>query len=74
MQCPYFEADRKKMFDEMSELNCIEIKGILNNPENVYWYLMGKHPPDIDFNVMYPFWTIAARYISSMYERAILGR
>ena len=74
MQCPYFEADRKKMFDEMSDLNCVEINGILNDHGNVFWYLMGKQPTDIEFSVMLPFWTIAASYISSMYERTICGR
>ena len=74
MQCSHFEADRKKMFEEMSDLNCPEIDGILNNPGSVFWHLMGRQPPDIDFAVMYPFWIIAARYISSMYERTILGR
>ena len=35
MQCPYFEADRKKKFEEMSDLNCAEINGILDNHGNV---------------------------------------
>ena len=74
MQCPYFETDRKTMYDEMSELNCPEINGILNEPRNIFLYLMGKHPPGIEFMTMYPFWTIAARHISRMYDKTISGR
>ena len=29
MQCPYFEEDRKVMLDEMTNLGCDEIDGIL---------------------------------------------
>ena len=74
MQCPYFETDRKTMYEEMSDLNCPEINGILNEPGYIFLYLMGKHPPGIEFKTMYPFWTIAARHISRMYDKTISGR
>ena len=74
MQCPFFESDRKTMYDEMSELKCPEINGILNESGNIFLYLMGKHPPGIEFMTMYPFWTIAARHISRMYDKTTSGR
>ena len=74
MQCPYFKEDWKLMLDEMTDLGCDEINGILNELENLFWCLMGKHPTDIEFGVMYSFWTIAASHISKIYERTILGR
>ena len=62
MQCPFFKEDRKLMIDEMVNLGCEEINDILNEPANFFWYLMGKHPQNVDFRVMYSFWIIAAIY------------
>ena len=74
MQCPFFEEDRRKMFAEMEDLACREIDEILNDAANIFLHLMGKHPPNVSFDVMYEFWVLVASHISYMYRSVITGR
>ena len=74
MQCPSFEEDRAVMPNELNETNNVEIKNLLSRSDEVYLFLMGKHPEEYSFEVMYVFWTISARHITAMYKKAIAGR
>ena len=74
MQCPFFEEDRRKMFAEMNALLCREIDEILTDAANIFLYLMGKHPHNVDFEVIYKFWVLAASHISEMYRSVIIGK
>ena len=74
MQCPFFEEDRRIMLNELSDLRCAEVNNILSEAATVFPHLMGKQPQNVDFEVMYKFWIIAASHISNMYTRAIAGR
>ena len=74
MQCPFFEEDRRTLLNELSDLNCTEINCILSDTGTTFQHLMGKQPPDVEFEVMYNFWIIAANHISKMYTRATVDR
>ena len=74
MQCPFFEEDRRTLLNELSDLNCTEINSILSDTGTTFQHLMGKQPPDVEFEVMYNFWIIAANHISKMYTRATVDR
>ena len=62
------------MLNELNETNNVEIKNLLSRSDEVYLFLMGKHPEEYSFEVMYVFWTISARHITAMYKKAIAGR
>ena len=62
------------MLNEMSDLKCTDIDNILSEAATTFPILMGKHPQNVEFEVMYKFWVIAARHISKMYSRTVLGR
>ena len=57
-----------RCFAEMEELACREIDEILNDAVNIFLHLMGKHPPNVSFDVMYEFWVLAASHISNVQE------
>ena len=52
MQCPSFEEDRAVMLNELNETNNVEIKDLFSRSDEVYLFLMGKHPDEYSFEVM----------------------
>ena len=64
MQCPFFEEDTTGYGFEY----------LLNDPTQIFLYLMGKHPEMHTFKAMFVFWTISSNHITDMYKRVILGR
>ena len=74
MQCPHFENDKAIMFQELSDTGDESIKEILENPQQIFYVIMGKHPDGVDTAVMFRLWDITAKHISMIYTRAITGR
>ena len=74
MQCPFFEEEKRAMLEELNELENAEITELLNEQGRTFLYLMGKHPENVSFEIMYKVWAISARHIAEIYKRAIIGR
>ena len=74
MQCPFYEESIKTMYNELESRNVTEIDHLLMRNHEVFYYLMGKHPDDVSFEIMTVVWAISARHISKIYLSAISGR
>ena len=74
MQCPYYEADRSKMYSELQNIHGTNIEDMFHSPRETYLALMGKHPPDMPFDVMLLVWTISSKHISGIYKKALIVR
>ena len=74
MQCPHYEADRSRMYSELQNIHSTKIEDMFHNPRETYLALMGKHPPDMPFDVMLPVWIISSKHISAIYKKALIVR
>ena len=74
MQCPFFEIDKRVMFNELEAVENTEIAELLRDHGNVFLYLMGKHPANVSFDTMYVLWSISAKHISAIYKMAVSNR
>ena len=74
MQCPFFEIDKRVMFNELEAVENAEIAELLRDHGNVFLYLMGKHPANVSFDTMYVLWSISAKHISTIYKMAVSNR
>ena len=68
MQCPVNENNRKLMFTEI-RLHDIQFdERSASAPGEAFYWLMGKHIPDIEIDNMCKIWAISGRYIANMYH------
>ena len=74
MECPYYTDERIKMYDELKEMGNETIDKILAEPQQMFHTLMGKQPEFAQFDEMVIFWLSAGKWISGMYNRAMVGR
>ena len=74
MQCPSHEEEKRVMFDEINEVDNIEISNLMRISGEIFLYLMGKHPVNTSFESMHILWDISARHISEMYKRTVVNR
>ena len=65
---------RIEMYRELRNLDDHEIDMILDNPQEIFPTIMGKHPENIPFQTMLMMWEITSDHIAEMYKRAITGR
>ena len=73
-QCPYYQVDRKLMYDEINK-KCPNVKGSLEEDStNIMFYLLGKNLKSICDEEMLCFWCISGNSISRMYRKAIESR
>ena len=71
MQCPCYEQDRIRMFDEIRNIGHEGLVGYMSEPGNVYSLAMGKHPECIPMDVMVKVCIIAGKHICKMYDSVI---
>ena len=74
MQCPFFEENKKIMFEELNQSEDVAIIELLRDHGGIFLYLMGKQPERVSFEAMHSFWSIAAKHITDIYKRAIIDR
>ena len=74
MQCPYFEAKRARMYEEIKQLNTDELNEVQSNTQEIFYVILGKHPSDAHFENMIQFWLITGTYICEMYDEIVTGR
>ena len=74
MQCPFFEEDKRVMYEELYELENEEVANVLNEQGRTFLYLMGKQPENVSFETMYKVWTISAKHIAKIYKRVVCDR
>ena len=72
MQCPYHEATRICMYNDIDKLQ-VETYGIFNELQGEKKLLtpMGKSDMTIDQDDMLKLWTISGYYISMMYRTTV---
>ena len=72
MQCPFFEHERKCMFDEIEGLRSDAINAHMNEPSDVYSIIMGKHHDDVQMEDMLNVCAVAGKHICRMYESTVI--
>ena len=74
MQCPSTNELRFAMYDEIRQTDPLYEDRCIRNPgESLYW-LLGKHIPGVEHDLMVDIWEIAGRYIQRMYKDTIEQR
>ena len=74
VQCPFYQADRELMYDEIFR-KCPNVKEILDeDSSNIIYSLLGKNLNSICDEEMLCFWCISGNAIFRMYRKAIASR
>ena len=68
MQCPFFEEEKRVMFEEINDLENLEINEVLREQGKTFLYLMGKQPDNVSFETMYNMWAISAKHIANILQ------
>ena len=74
MQCPFYVDERVEMYRQLRTIDSETVRNVLNDPQNIFHTLMGRHPEQMSFESMTEIWLISGHIISQMYARATVGR
>ena len=74
MQCPDTELIKGEMFEVLSAIDDDHVSNALQDQHNIFYILMGKHPPDVPFDSMLKIWLVSSHYIPRMYRRLLSKR
>ena len=74
LQCPFYDADRMEMFNEIESVSDTWSDKISNRGYDILHILLGMQPDGISYDEMICIWLIAGSHISRMYQSAIAGR
>ena len=73
MQCPYYVEQQRNMAASIEALGSEAALTVLNDSQNFFYTVMGKHPAGISFQSMTEIWLITGDFISRIYKCAIAG-
>ena len=68
MQCPFYEEDRREMYQEIEDLECEEINEALNEMTEVFPIIMGKQPENVSIENMFRLCFVTGRHIARIYD------
>ena len=68
IQCPYHEAKRSQMYDDITEM-CPALEQMID-----FSVLMGRYIAGMDLEQMIPIWSISCTYITQMYHDTLNAR
>ena len=71
MQCPYFQDDRARMCEAIQQLGSDTARSVMEDIQNFFYVIMGKHPDGAPFQAMIEIWLITGDIISNMYRNVI---
>ena len=74
MSCPYFQEHRGRMWDAIDQLGNDTVKAVMDDAQNYFYVVMGKHPEGAPLQAMIEIWLITGEIISDMYRCTIIGR
>ena len=74
MQCPDTEHIKGEMFEVLSAIDDDHVSNALQDQQNIFYILMGKHPPDVPFDSMVKIWLVSSHYIPRTYRRLLSKR
>ena len=74
MQCPDTEHIKGEMLEVFSAIDDDHVSNALQDQQNIFYILMGKHPPDVPFDSMVKIWLVSSHYIPRMYRRLLSKR
>ena len=74
MQCSFYDDNRTEMYTEHRARANDATNRIMNEPQHIFYYLMGQHPEGVSFDDMLDFWLVSGKHINKMYMRALVGR
>ena len=72
MQCPFYECDRRSMYNELEMLQCNEINRALADAPSICTLLLGKQPEYMSLENMFKVCTISGKYITKIYDNIII--
>ena len=73
MQCPYYQEYRVRMHDAIEQLGSDTSAAVMEDVQNYFYVIMGKHPENAPLHEMMGIWSITGDCISEMYRCAIAG-
>ena len=74
MQCPTYEGDRAEMLDVLNSIDDEYVKAALDDHQDIFNVLMGKHPIGIPLSSAFKIWAVSSHYISRMYRKITRDR
>ena len=74
MTCTYLDESRQRFFNELRSTPNNTGNIILDGTDPILEFLLGKAHPYIDNDDMIPFWIIACRWISRIYQNILANR
>ena len=63
MQCPDTEKIKFEMFEVINAIDDDHVMALMLEHQDVFYILMGKHPPNIPFQSMIKIWLVSSHYI-----------
>ena len=61
MQCPTFEGIKSEMFDIINAIEDENVQRNMNETDDLFNIIMGKHPMEIPFDSMLKIWLVSSR-------------
>ena len=74
MQCPFYGDNKNEMYTQLSNSMNEATKMVLNEPQHIFYFLMGSTRMVCPFEEMIDFWLTATKHINKIYIRALTGR
>ena len=74
MQCSFYVDNRTEMYAELRARANDATHRIMDEPQHIFYYLMGQNPEGVSFEDMLDFWLVSGKHINGMYMRALVGR
>ena len=74
MQCPTYEGVRAEMLDVLNSIDDQYVKAALEDQQDIFNVLMGKHPTGVPLSSAFKIWTVSSHYISRMYRNITRDR
>ena len=68
MQCPNNEGIKSEMFDMIFAIDDEIVQNVMNESDDVFSIIMGKHPVETPFDSMLKIWLVSSKYITSIYR------
>ena len=68
MQCPFYENERRDIYNELEALQCDEIDRALADTQKVCTLLLRRQPEYMTLENMFKLCTISGKYITKIYD------
>ena len=68
MQCPFYEDMRSDMYNEIENLQCVEINDALSNNNDRLALILGKHPKEVSLENMFKLCCITGKHVTRIYN------